>query len=1063
MKNTRRVRCTLAALGLAAALTTTTHAHAATPIALAPQIEAYGREYEEPYWAKDGLVITLGGLLKQKSPHKWDRLGTLPPEARPTQSVVFDANSHHGRVRITIRADGDILAYPTPGQISHGWISLSGITYPATPGTQINLRSGVTPYGGRFKEPRWYRQDGAVFLQGMLIDKTKRWGHVATLPKGARPTQRLIFNANSHGEDVRVDVLEDGQITVSAATGPVAKWVSLGGISFPLKAGRALPLARGSKPLGAAYGGVSYSTYGDRVMLSGALVSAGKKFGTVATLPPSLRPTERLIFHGNSHAEAMRIDVHPDGRVIVNAATGPKAQTWISLSNVVFDKSGTRAVAQTFRNVDIRNGGGLCLDLAGPHHEAKKQGGKVQGWSCNGQDNQRWSLVGGRIESTNGLCLDVVRPAMTEPGAKVQVWSCHDKANQQWRLDAEGRLVNGGGLCLDIVRGAMKDNGARVQVWSCNDLPNQKWAMVEAKPSAPKPSTKVTHHIPPPKDGAMVEVRTTVPGTNGKWLRVRYANDLYWMEDVPITPSSVYAIKGGPSVELPSHLTVDASDSSRWDGGVIPYEIAANHPFTKTIESGIGHINALTNLNIRPKKSSDDYWVSIIHDNSGAMPACSSFVGRLAITHQPQRLNLALGCNRVGTVVHELLHAAGFHHEQNRSDRDEHLQIVLANIDPNHHHNFDNAFGYDVTPYDVGSVMHYGWMDFAKDPVNIYVTIDIPKVGRVQFANMTEYYVATRRAAILSHYGVSHNLKMGTAKRLSAMDIVGINRVYPKPTTHAELRPEIVVYQHTGYGGRSVRLVDSVPNLKSRAGWINDAASSIEVISGQWSMYTNFSFKGTRYDVTPLGGSKENGRYGDPGHWGGSHDKVSSVHLRSADKSDFAYDGDPIALRFKTCGDCFLQLATDTDPPTFVVGPIRGGDVDSASFIARREKFPVGNGVALESVAVPGVFIYQGVYGDIVPWNEASADADFGRRVTFTARVAQPGSGPKIISLYGAKGFVTAGAQKDFPTRVQADGQWQPGPTFPAHAVSSVEDGVVPNSGWGPHAFEVVPAEAVTR
>ena len=38
------------------------------------------------------------------------------------------------------------------------------------------------------------------------------------------------------------------------------------------------------------------------------------------------------------------------------------------------------------------------------------------------------------------------------------------------------------------------------------------------------------------------------------------------------------------------------------------------------------------------------------------------------------------GCLYHGTVQHELLHALGFNHEQTRSDRDNHIRVVLQNV-----------------------------------------------------------------------------------------------------------------------------------------------------------------------------------------------------------------------------------------------------------------------------------------------------------------------------------------------------------------------------------------------
>lgn len=57
---------------------------------------------------------------------------------------------------------------------------------------------------------------------------------------------------------------------------------------------------------------------------------------------------------------------------------------------------------------------------------------------------------------------------------------------------------------------------------------------------------------------------------------------------------------------------------------------------------------------------------------------CWSFVGRRG---GKQVVSLARrGCLYHGTVQHELLHALGFNHEQTRSDRDNHIRVLLQNV-----------------------------------------------------------------------------------------------------------------------------------------------------------------------------------------------------------------------------------------------------------------------------------------------------------------------------------------------------------------------------------------------
>ena len=71
-----------------------------------------------------------------------------------------------------------------------------------------------------------------------------------------------------------------------------------------------------------------------------------------------------------------------------------------------------------------------------------------------------------------------------------------------------------------------------------------------------------------------------------------------------------------------------------------------------------------------------------------------------------------------GIVMHELMHTAGFWHEQSRADRDKYITVHWDNIKPGWKSNF---LKYDLgkidhlgAPYDLCSVMHYGAFAFTK-------------------------------------------------------------------------------------------------------------------------------------------------------------------------------------------------------------------------------------------------------------------------------------------------------------------------------------------------------------
>lgn len=80
---------------------------------------------------------------------------------------------------------------------------------------------------------------------------------------------------------------------------------------------------------------------------------------------------------------------------------------------------------------------------------------------------------------------------------------------------------------------------------------------------------------------------------------------------------------------------------------------------------------------------------------------------------------LDTGCYRMGTIMHEMLHALGLYHQQSSSDRDDYVRIVLENIQDGKEHNFqkydeNKVDNFDQT-YDYGSVMHYTPYGFSKN------------------------------------------------------------------------------------------------------------------------------------------------------------------------------------------------------------------------------------------------------------------------------------------------------------------------------------------------------------
>ncbi|XP_011300427.1 zinc metalloproteinase nas-13 [Fopius arisanus] len=154
----------------------------------------------------------------------------------------------------------------------------------------------------------------------------------------------------------------------------------------------------------------------------------------------------------------------------------------------------------------------------------------------------------------------------------------------------------------------------------------------------------------------------------------------------------------------------------RWPSGIVPFYIKEEdfgEEDIAEIEAAIAEYHEKTCIRFRAYNKSDKAYVVI----QGSAPGCWSSVGRQG---KGQVINLQNpGCLKRGTIIHEILHALGFYHQQSSFDRDDYVQIVWDNISKGKEHNFDKYNNKLVTDfgvgYDYGSVMHYSGKAFTSN------------------------------------------------------------------------------------------------------------------------------------------------------------------------------------------------------------------------------------------------------------------------------------------------------------------------------------------------------------
>jgi hypothetical protein len=192
-------------------------------------------------------------------------------------------------------------------------------------------------------------------------------------------------------------------------------------------------------------------------------------------------------------------------------------------------------------------------------------------------------------------------------------------------------------------------------------------------------------------------------------------NGQLWQGDMELTPDQLQAAKKGK-------FTFGSIRTGLWTKNgntvTIPYSmdstISGSSKAQKALKASFADYHKFTCLRFVPRRNERAY----IHFRTGG--GCSSPVG---MTGGQNRITLASGCWSRSTIIHEIGHSIGLHHEQSRPDRDGFIKVHWENIPDRIEYNFKKQ-SYDRvdsrgTPYDYRSVMHYDKTAFGSGKITM--------------------------------------------------------------------------------------------------------------------------------------------------------------------------------------------------------------------------------------------------------------------------------------------------------------------------------------------------------
>jgi len=387
-----------------------------------------GKNIRKPSFRRLGNVCALSGAVKM-SGGDGKKIGTIAAVCRPARRLIFLVNNNNKPIRLDLFPDGSLLI--PDGRPSAEPLSLDGIRYvvdnrlvrkqlkvPRLVGKEIDLGPYYSPYGLGFLGPQYVREGPFCFLAGHAHGPKRITGALAYLPRDCTPTHRQSFDAHvADTVTMRMDVKPNGAVVYSGGS-RASSWFDLSQLVVSVSGGRPLALEKPWLNIGNGFAAAHYIVDRGFCALFGTVrfdssAAKGKDAGRmIARLPLGCRPIGgTVVLSANTGAKSVRVDIHPDGGVILSAH-GQAVPDWVSLSGLRF--------AATSKN---------ALRLARGYSLLGK-GFRAPSWTRVG----RVCVLSGMVARSGGDRHIFRLPRKCRPSGRATFHSNHGEF--AWRLDA---------------------------------------------------------------------------------------------------------------------------------------------------------------------------------------------------------------------------------------------------------------------------------------------------------------------------------------------------------------------------------------------------------------------------------------------------------------------------------------------------------------------------------------------------------------------------------------------------------------------------------------------------
>jgi hypothetical protein len=185
--------------------------------------------------------------------------------------------------------------------------------------------------------------------------------------------------------------------------------------------------------------------------------------------------------------------------------------------------------------------------------------------------------------------------------------------------------------------------------------------------------------------------------------------------DIGAAEDMIEVAEGVELKDLPAQAWTSLG-ATKWTSGTIRYQAPSLDHLGATrynaVYQAIARLISETHMDFQlVSSSSTSNRIVFMNAIAGASSSPVGMQGGL------QFVRLTLDAD-VTTIMHEIMHAAGFWHEQSRTDRASHIDINWICIMPGHEHNFASHSGLSNVGYDTESIMHYRSTAFVRTDIS---------------------------------------------------------------------------------------------------------------------------------------------------------------------------------------------------------------------------------------------------------------------------------------------------------------------------------------------------------